>query len=582
MNEKEFRERYAALQARTAVSPELRAKTVKHVDAARRKAVRSTRLCEKGPLPRPRSARRWALPVATCLVTAALAVGGVPLATNMWEQRTGIAADAAAEASGFAVRAYASDGSSMLEFGDDGTVVFNRIEPISGIGTDYATQGFFTGCLFRVEGEGISRVQMNVTSGKLYRYTVESFRKGDEPERMQELLTSKPLNRGMGTYYGTYDEASVLSFPARANVKDNPDAQVNVGLSKIYGSTIDISADDDPGIATGETAFGLWTNEGDPDALASAGDPFAAVIDLFEGQTLTVTVIFDDGHTSTQIIELHAADFRVDEGDPDNPNDSSLVPEAVDPSTLPEGQRALRSLYGEVIEANREAFPLPLDDANDMADTVLPAATLDRQDDTRPTNAALSTDDLRREGDVIEGNIASSDGNSKTTLSFGYPTLQRLSAPPNGKTPADFNSFVYGWFGNLAYVNKCSNEAFGYGFNDDGTLTSDEFTYVTVSFDITNTGDTDAEVWPSTIGELAVVGDDGTVSFANTSYDLDFETSENALAASDPQHVRIGAGDTVRITLLRVLSNRLADDDALVFIPGNTPISQAFTVGDQI
>ena len=174
MNEKEFRERYAALQARTAVSPELRAKTVKHVDAARRKAVRSTRLCEKGPLPRPRSARRWALPVATCLVTAALAVGGVPLATNMWEQRTGITADAAAEASGFAVRAYASDGSSMLEFGDDGTVVFNRIEPISGIGTDCAQLDY--------TAAGLSTV------GSITQVDVDFGRGADTTVRVRTLL----------------------------------------------------------------------------------------------------------------------------------------------------------------------------------------------------------------------------------------------------------------------------------------------------------------------------------------------------------------------------------------------------------
>ncbi|MFR1638914.1 MAG: hypothetical protein ACLSVD_06870 [Eggerthellaceae bacterium] len=40
-------------------------------------------------------------------------------------------------------------------------------------GDDYKVSGFFTGCLFHVEGEGISRVQANLTGGALYRVTFE-------------------------------------------------------------------------------------------------------------------------------------------------------------------------------------------------------------------------------------------------------------------------------------------------------------------------------------------------------------------------------------------------------------------------
>ena len=58
MNEKEFRERYAALQARTAVSPELRESTVERVVRdSRRNRFRST-----APHKRPAErflARRW-------------------------------------------------------------------------------------------------------------------------------------------------------------------------------------------------------------------------------------------------------------------------------------------------------------------------------------------------------------------------------------------------------------------------------------------------------------------------------------------------------------------------------------------
>ena len=137
-------------------------------------------------------------------------------------------------------------------------------------------------------------------------------------------------------------------------------------------------------------------------------------------------------------------------------------------------------------------------------------------------------------------------------------------------------------------MNKCSNEVWGYGFNDDGTLTSDDFTYVTATFDVTNTGDEAIEVWPSVIGEFAIMNGDGVVATANTGYNLDFSTSDNALPCDEPQHVGIAAGDTVQITILRVLSNRLADDDSLLFVPANiaddgtSAVTQAFSVGGQL
>ena len=72
MNEKEFRERYAALQARTAVSPELRESTVERVVRdSRRNRFRST-----APHKRPAErflARRWGA-AAACLLVSALAV----------------------------------------------------------------------------------------------------------------------------------------------------------------------------------------------------------------------------------------------------------------------------------------------------------------------------------------------------------------------------------------------------------------------------------------------------------------------------------------------------------------------------
>lgn len=594
MNEHDFRQAYEAIQHDVTASPDLKQRTLAAAqsEARRDDATPSPVIANvKRPHRRVGSqagsvavARRWALPAAACLVAAAIVAGGVPVVMGAMDTggHSTISMSDAQLASGFAVRAYAADGSSMLELGSDGTVVFGRHAPSYGISDQYDIEGAFTGCTFRVEGEGIARVQMNVTKGVLYRSTIEQFRRGDEPEKWQELITSKPTNRGMGEYYGSYDNVHPLMI-SNDGAKDSPDAIVGAELSKLLGSTIDVSAQDDPGVASGETSFGLWINEGNAPADASP-DPYTAIIDQFDGQTLTVTVTFEDGHSSTQVIELHAADFRVEYT---SNTETKIIPEIVDPAQLGEDERSLRTLYGTVIEANKEVFPLPLEDANDRADEVLPAYTLSRQDDTRPTSTVLSKDTLLSEGTTIETTYRSEVAGKETfaPLSFGYPTVERLSAPPSGKTLGDFNGVIYGFRGDTAYVNKCSNEVFGYGFNDDGTLTSNDFTYVTATFDVTNVSDETMEVWPTALGDFAIVNSNGVVATASTGYDLDFEASTNALPCDEPQHIGIAAGDTVQITILRVLSNRLADDDNLLFVPANYidgGFTQAFSIGGQI
>ena len=141
-------------------------------------------------------------------------------------------------------------------------------------------------------------MQANLTGGALYRVTFEDGPTDPDDPRMGELASWKPTARGTGEYYGGYDFVG----------SSMRNGESKLSLAKLMGSTIDVSASDDPGIADGTTSFGLWTNEGEPPENIM-GDLQSPVIDLFEGQTLTVTVTFEDGRTSTQAIELHAANF---------------------------------------------------------------------------------------------------------------------------------------------------------------------------------------------------------------------------------------------------------------------------------
>ena len=375
MNENEFRTRYAASQSPVEASPELKQRavcnalqegTAQHAgsQAPAKGAVSAKRPTRRRPRPVSRTAghsvgaaslaRRWAPAAAACLVAGALAVAGIPALTSSLSGSPAITLDEAAARCGFSVRAYASDGSAPLAPGEGGTVAFDRdLGYRFRGGDDYKVSGFFSGCLFHVEGEGIVRVQAHLTGGALYRVTFEDGPTDPDDPRMGELASWKPTSRGTGEYYGGYD------FVGSAM----RDGESKLSLAKLMGATIDVSADDDPGIADGTTSFGLWTNEGEvPEDVFN--DSQSPVIDLFDGQTLTVTVTFEDGSTSTQAIELHVANFETEMVDGAPRLTPRLAADDAEAST------SAKSLYGTVVEAGNGPFPFPLDDANDRADEV--------------------------------------------------------------------------------------------------------------------------------------------------------------------------------------------------------------------
>ena len=373
MNENDFRKEYERMQHQVRASSDLKERTLAAAERAADRFASSAQPVATASAKRPHRragsrsggvavARRWGLPAAACLVAAAIVAGGVPMVMGAMDAdgHTAISLSDAQQASGFAVRAYASDGSAPLAPGEGGTVAFDRDlgYRFSG-GDDYKVSGFFTGCLFHVEGEGISRVQANLTGGALYRVTFEDGPTDPDDPRMGELASWKPTARGTGEYYGGYDFVG----------SSMRNGESKLSLAKLMGSTIDVSASDDPGIADGTTSFGLWTNEGEPPENIM-GDLQSPVIDLFEGQTLTVTVTFEDGRTSTQAIELHAANFETEMVD-GTPRLTTRL--AADDAEAPS---AAKSLYGIVVKAGSGPFPFPLDDANDRADHRAPGRYL--------------------------------------------------------------------------------------------------------------------------------------------------------------------------------------------------------------
>ena len=131
-----------------------------------------------------------------------------------------------------------------------------------------------------------------------------------------------------------------------------------VRLSKKLGSTIDVPVEEDENGTPSETYFGLWTND-DYEGTSSTD----TIIDLFDGQTLTVTAQFKNGQYATQIIELHSADIKAEQDE--NGSQLKLIPKIADRNKLGKDEHYLHSLYGAVVKTN-----------NEFTTTIAPAMTL--------------------------------------------------------------------------------------------------------------------------------------------------------------------------------------------------------------
>ncbi|MBX9034703.1 hypothetical protein [Gordonibacter massiliensis (ex Traore et al. 2017)] len=608
MNEDEFRERLAAAQDNIKASPELKHRVVAEAlqadaaggenRAAQSHAAPTRRPTRRRPQPAKRApgaaalARRWALPAAACLVAGALVVAGVPALTSALHggssATSSIALDEAAARCGFSVQAWASDRSTVLEPSEDDMIVFDR-DLSNGMyeGERYKTEGYYTGCLFSVEGEGIARVQMNVSHGRLYRFTTELCTNEEEPEKWAEALSWKPTKRGMGTYFSTYD--SVVPIGKSGGVSEGSHGKLaGVNLAKIFGSTIDVTSAEEPGIADGTTSFGLWTND-DYDEEAGVF-PIDTAVDLFDGQTLTVTVTFEDGHCTTQVIELHAADMKAVSASTESlgGRQHQVVPEIVqDRGSLREGETFVHTLYGIIIETNSEPFAGDLSQANEYAANVMPAMTLDRQPIVKPAqrdgHALAVTEGARLEpGDRA---FVSDEDGSTASFSLSFPAVERTRALPEALALEDVLGET-----DAAYANRISEQVHGYRIDEETREISDGFSFATVTMNVTNEA-AEARQLPLNserlrelgLGEFAVVDGQGNATFNALNEALYFGDGGENLKGANPCALSFEPGETKRVTIIKIVPDSVLDDPSCLFVVdvAGAGITQAFAVGAQ-
>lgn len=304
--------------------------------------------------------------IAACLALAALGFGAVQV---MMHANGGAADVGALETSNldFTVKAYAAGTQSPLAAGDNGMIVFGHTSDLSQNSPEWDDNGTYTGCLFKVEAEGVKTVQAHISKGMLYRYDTQNVSYASDSELLWEALTWKPLKRGLGEHLSAYDKVAV-GIANDGLSKDDPNKTYQVQMSKRLGQTAELNYDEgDEG-----AYFGLWTDEvGDSDASDdSKCDQFGTISNAFEGAELTVTVTFEDGRTSTQVINLHAGNFLADWNDGGGEDLGALAIQPTlleDSAEVPDSALVLRTVYGEVASSTSEAFPYANEPINEYA-----------------------------------------------------------------------------------------------------------------------------------------------------------------------------------------------------------------------
>ena len=306
--------------------------------------------------------------IAACLALAALGFGAVQAMMHTNEGAADVGALETANLD-FTVKAYAAGTQSPLAAGDNGMIVFGHTSDLSQSSPEWDDNGTYTGCLFKVEAEGVKTVQAHISKGMLYRYDTQNVSYASNSELLYEASTWKPLKRGLGEHLSAYDKVAV-GIANDGLSKDDPNKTYQVQMSKRLGQTAELNYDEgDEG-----AYFGLWADEvGDSDTSDdSMRDQFGAIANAFEGAELTVTVTFEDGHTSTQVINLHAGNFLADWNDASGEDLGALAIQPTlleDGAEVPESALVLRTVYGEVASSTGEAFPYANEPINEYANT---------------------------------------------------------------------------------------------------------------------------------------------------------------------------------------------------------------------
>ena len=520
--------------------------------------------------------------IAACLALAALGFGAVQAMMHTNEGAADVGALETANLD-FTVKAYAAGTQSPLAAGDNGMIVFGHTSDLSQSSPEWDDNGTYTGCLFKIEAEGVKTVQAHISKGMLYRYDTQNVSHASDSELLYEASTWKPLKRGLGEHLSAYDKVAV-GIANDGLSKDDPNKTYQVQMSKRLGQTAELNYDE----GDGNTYFGLWTDEvGDSDASDdSKCDQFGAIANAFEGAELTVTVTFEDGRTSTQVINLHAGNFLADWYDASGEDLGALAIQPTlleDGAEVPESALVLRTVYGEVASSTGEAFPYANEPINEYANTTDEAMKLPNDGTGDFLEDGVQVE-IGKDGEVLSTYASAATDESSETM-LDSKSEQTPSLTVNGistelvdslpeDTPVEKTEIAR--MAPLDYWNRIIEQRCGFTIGSDWKA-SDGASILHVGYSLTNSSDERKLFRVPSMQSLGRI--DGSATFysaGNSAAPLMFASSKNDGSTCgwyDNDVATLEPGESMKVDCYYEVSNSLLsrNDLAIAFGANDIP-----------
>ena len=520
--------------------------------------------------------------IAACLALAALGFGAVQTMAHMNDGNVDVGAVEATNLD-FTVKAYAAGTQSPLAAGDNGMIVFGHTSDLSQSSPEWDDNGTYTGCLFKVEAEGVKTVQAHISKGMLYRYDTQNVSYASNSELLYEASTWKPLKRGLGEHLSAYDKVAV-GIANDGLSKDDPNKTYQVQTSKRLGQTAELNYDE----GDGNTYFGLWTDEvGDSDASdGSKCDQFGAIANAFEGAELTVTVTFEDGRTSTQVINLHAGNFLADWNDGSGEDLGALAIQPTlleDGADVPDSALVLRTVYGEVASSTGEAFPYANEPINEYENTTDEPMKLPNDGTGDFLEDGVQVE-IGKDGEVLSTYASAATDESSETM-LDSKSEQTPSLTVNGistelvdslpeDTPVEKTEIAR--MAPLDYWNRIIEQRCGFTIGSDWKA-SDGASILHVGYSLTNSSDERKLFRVPSMQSLGRI--DGSATFysaGNSAAPLMFASSKNdgsTCSWYDNDVATLEPGESMKVDCYYEVSNSLLsrNDLAIAFGANDIP-----------
>ena len=407
-------------------------------------------------------------------------------------------------------------------------------------------------------------------------------------------------------YYGTIE-------PDGENVgkdRNDPSRTNKVNLYQRLGSTVDTSAMADPEQSASEYQFGLWTNEpfdaaeNNTEGIGSAPgqEPdLNAALDTLDGAQITITVTFDDGSTATQVIDLHAADFKaniVETADGIN-HVIKLAPQL---TTIPkksdeeawedyrQGITSIHTLYGTVASETNKPFPYGEASYPYLSEPLTQPRELEPLPEASTDSAASSSKSNMPPGPIIEKNnvtdLASMEPYHEGDTTTTFERVERLSNLPEGVAMEDLILYYEGSGGERNEETGSIDVHGVFSIAADGTL-SPGFSYVLLTKTVTNTSSEQADVF-LTQGFFVTLQPNGDDSYASS---RDMIMISEAIWRSDHEgptweshyyFQKMEPGETREVSILSVISDKMLTNPEFSFVyygHSDMPGVKAFRIG---